>query len=195
MNIKQNMPVWVQPVELKEWPTQNIENKYLRYSLRIPQNWSKNPITSQNSFEVEHIYRGNSSGEFLLVNFMEQANPVHDLRNWVEAFISLTGLPLVFKQKLIHPPPGLLNWEYQGSCPTLTQRLECDETHLYQGLFQLADKPDLLRLYILLVRRKTLAWKISLSFLSACIPGTSAAMVAEKDHVRAGATYGYLQLF
>jgi hypothetical protein len=91
--------------------------------------------------------------------------------------------------------PRLMEWRYLGTCSSLSERLAVDGTHLYQGLAMLpGTSSELARFYVLLARRGTSAWKISLSFMSACLPGMDEEMVISNDHVRAGATFGYLRL-
>ena len=51
----------------------------------------------------------------------------------------------------------------------------------------------LTRIYILMARRGELAWKVTLCFESAVLPGMPEPMVAANDHVRAGASLGYLR--
>lgn len=47
--------------------------------------------------------------------------------------------------------------------------------------------------YIVMARRANFAWKVTLSFESACLPGVPESVVASNDHVRAGATFGSLR--
>lgn len=189
------IPVWLKPVQLEDWPTQIIENTALGYHLPIPPGWQTTPIVNQTDLEIEHIFRGDMISEWLLISCMNQADPRSNLRNWVEVFLSLTGFPILAMKQASDSPPDLLEWQYQGSCPALTERLNCDETHLYQGLAQFPGKPpEFARLYILLARRKTVAWKVSLSLMSACLPGMPEEKVASNDHIRAGAIFGNLRL-
>ena len=116
------------------------------------------------------------------------------MRNWVDAIVSMSGFPVPAMQHAADASLRLLEWQYQGNGQPLTERLAVDETHLYQGLAMLAAKPpELARIYILLARHGTLAWKDSLSLLSACPPGTPEEMIAANDHVRARATFGDLR--
>lgn len=189
------IPLWLQPVQLEEWPTQMIENAALGYHLPIPPGWQINPMVNQTDLEIEHIFRGDAVSEGLLISCMNQADPRSNLCTWVEAFLSLTGFPILALKQSSDPPPELLEWQYQGNCPALTERLNCDETHLYQGLAQFPGKPpELARLYILLARRNSVAWKVSLSLMSACLPGMPEEKVASNDHLRAGAIFGELCL-
>lgn len=157
--------------------------------------WNSTPLVEERYPQVEHIFRGMYPSELLVVSFMDKANPASNIRNWVEAIVSMTGFPILSLQHSCEPQPELLEWQYQGSCSPLTQRLGVEETYLYQGLAKLPiNVPELARFYILLARRNTLAWKVSLSFMSACTPGTPQEIIADNDHVRAAATFGGLCL-
>jgi hypothetical protein len=153
------------------------------------------PEVDEMPMQVEHVYRGVYASEWLTVAFMEQADPAGNLRNWIEAVVSMTGFPILAMQQAIDPPPELLEWQYTGAYPTLSERLGVDETFLYHGAAKLPGKPpELARIYALLARRGTLAWKVCLAFNSACPPGMPEEMIVSNDHVRAGATFGCLQL-
>ncbi len=109
--------------------------------------------------------------------------------------MSITGFPVIALTQPGAPPPALLKWQYEGAFPALAKRLGADEAHLYSGLARLpGTPPELARLYMLLARRDTQAWKVTLSFASACPPGMPEEFVISNDHVRAGATFGDLRL-
>ena len=66
---------------------------------------------------------------------------------------------------------------------------------LYQGLAELQTRPvEYGRLYFLLAQRGRFAWKVGLSLLTACFPGSPEKLIRKNDHVRAGATFGALAL-
>jgi hypothetical protein len=193
--MSQEIPLWLTPVQLELWPTQTIHAPDLHYCLSIRQGWNPIPTISQTPMEIEHSFRGVYPSEWLIVSFMGNVDPKSDIRSWVDAFLQLTGFPIFSMQQASQASPNLLEWQYLGSYPPVTDRLGVDEAHCYQGLAQLPEQPpELVRLYILLARRDTFAWKVSLSLMSACPPGSSEEMVATNDHVRAGATFGTLQL-
>ncbi|MBW4635576.1 MAG: hypothetical protein KME30_27945 [Iphinoe sp. HA4291-MV1] len=188
------IPVWMQPIELSGWPTQRIESTDLHYWLLIPANWNPNPHISQNPLQIEHYFQGIHPAELVTIGFMDKAEPNSDMRNWVDAFLKLTGFPILPMFQVNGSPPQLMEWQYEGNFPALSDRFNVDETHLYQGLAQFPNHPsDLARLYILLARRGSFAWKVSVSILSACFPGTLEDTIATNDHVRAGAILGYLR--
>ena len=187
-------PAWLQPVTLEEWPTQFIEHAALRYAIPLPQGWDTKPLVSQTNMEREHIYRGAYSPELLAVSFMDNADPAANMRNWVEAAVAMTGLPPLPIVWSGDQAPRVLGWQYHGADVPLTERLGLNETHAYSGVVTRSGKPaDLARIYVLLARRGTWAWKVSLSLMSACPPGTLEKVVVENDHVRAGAVFGHLR--
>lgn len=189
-----NVPVWVEPITLEEWPTYVVDSAELRYALPMRQGWNPVPEVDKTPLQVEHVYRGVYATEWLTVAFMEQADPAGNIRNWIDATVSIAGFPIPAMQRASDPPPELLNWQYVGDYPAMSKRLGVDETHLYHGVAKLPGRPPALaRIYTLLARRGTLAWKVSLSFESACPPGMPEDMIVTNDHVRAGATFGYLQ--
>jgi hypothetical protein len=142
--------------------------------------------------EQAHTFRGLCSSDWLTVSLMQPADPVADIRNWVEAMLHLTGFPIVTQAD---HRPTLLEWQDQGACPSLADRLQVEAAHVYQGVAWLpTTPPELSRIYLLLARRGSHAWKITLSLLSACPPGTAEDQIMINDHVRAGATFGTLEL-
>ncbi|MBP0019738.1 MAG: hypothetical protein J7647_19565 [Cyanobacteria bacterium SBLK] len=194
MNNLQDSPLWTRQADLEDWPMQVAVNKILRYSIPIRQGWNIHPLVNQTPMEIEHIFRGIYDCECLTVAFMSGANPEHELRNWVEAILGMMGFPLLALQQNRTILPQLLEWQYQGNCPIYAERLAVDEVHLYEGLAQFPDIPsELARLYILLARRENLAWKVGLSFLSACLPGMSEDLITSSDRVRGGATFSRLR--
>ncbi|NEQ54795.1 MAG: hypothetical protein F6K11_32515 [Leptolyngbya sp. SIO3F4] len=190
----QTMPVWIQPTALDEWPTQNVTSEALKYRLPICQRWQLTPIINQTPMEQEHIFLGTQPGELLTIGYMAQANPNHDLQKWVETLLHITGLPILHWQSL-EPAPKLIEWQSIELPFDLCQQMKVDEILSYQGLAQAPNSSTgLLRIYSILLRRHTEAWKIHLSLSSACLPGVPEEMVERNDHVRAGATFGFLQL-
>jgi hypothetical protein len=189
------IPIWLEPIDLAGWPTHVVESEALHYALPLRQGWNTVPHRNETPVEKEHVYRGLYPADCLAISFMEQADPAANVRNWVEALLRLAGFPIQALRRPDQAPPELLQWQYEGTSLSLDQRLAVDETHLYQGLAMLAGTPpDLARIYVLLARRGTWAWKVSLSFLSACPPGMPEEMITGNDHVRAGASLGYLRL-
>ena len=188
-------PVWVEAVELEDWPTQPIESSMLRYSLRVPEGWTTTAAVNQLPMEVEHIYRGPSPAEWLIVCAMDQADPESNMKNWVEVVVAMSGFPSLTISTALDPRPELSEWRYEGSSQALARKLDVDEVHLYCGLAKLPGQfARLARIYILMARRAGFGWKLILSFESGSTSDMPEAFVAANDHVRAGAIFGYLSL-
>jgi hypothetical protein len=187
-------PTWAKPVDLgANWPTKIANNPALCYSLPLPAGWARASQTEETPLYSEDIYRGGYAAELAVISYMPQANPAHNIRNWVEGILVLTGFPV--PALVTDELPRLLEWGYEGTWPALAEHLGVDECHTYQGLAHLpGTESEVARFYILLARRGQQAWKVTLSFLSACLPGMPEEMVYENDHVRAGATFGTLKL-
>jgi len=187
-------PIWTQPVNLgRRWPTQEVSNPDLGYSMAMPKSWKRAPELDKTPSYVEETFHGLAASELASISFMGQADPAGNLRNWMEGTTALAGFPILALVK--DPRPELLEWAYEGSWPDYAHQLGVDECHSYQGLARLPgpDK-ELARMYILLARRGVHAWKIAFSILSACLPGTPEETVYRNDHVRAAATFGTLKL-
>ena len=187
---------WVQPTTLADWPTHAVTSDLLRYGLMVPDRWSDSPALQSTGREVDHIYRGPSPVEWLVVSFMDNADAASNMRNWVDALVTMAGFPILEMQAAFDPHPVLMDWRYEGRDPALAKRLGADEAHRYQGMATLAQPGGsrLARIYIVLARRATLAWKFALSFETATLPGMAPGIVEANDHVRAGATFGSLEL-
>ncbi len=186
-------PAWLTPVTLEDWPTRPVESPELHYRLPLRLGWSDHPQPFGTPSEQTHIYRGELPAEWLTVSFLPEADPQSYLGNWVEALIFMGGFPVPAMRDATQA--RLLDWQQEEGGEDLVTRLGADEIFLYQGMASLPGQPpDLARFYILLLRRGTWAWKICLAFSSACPPGSSEELVAANDHVRAGASLGYLEL-
>ncbi len=190
---RDELPRWLEPADPGGWPTRSIKSAGLRYSLRIPKNWSSEFEVRGTSKEVEHLYYGKRDAEWLIVSFMDQANAESDMTNWVGPFLAMSGFPVLIK---LDPLPKLRQWTYLGKLPGVAKKLVADEAHAYTGLAEYTEgkMPILGRMYIVMARRKTFAWKVSLSFETACFEGMPEDRVYSQDHVRAGAILGALRL-
>jgi hypothetical protein len=187
-------PTWLEPVTLEDWPTHVVQSGDLHYRIPLREGWSVDPETSQTPSEQTHVYRGQLLSEVLSVSFLPKADPQSYLGNWVEAMIFIDGFPIPAMQSA-ESKPELLEWNQVWGGDDLAVRLGADEIFLYQGMANIpGEPPDLSHFYIVLVRRGTQAWKVCLSFSSACPPGTPEEIVQDNDHIRAGAIFGYLEL-
>jgi hypothetical protein len=55
-------------------------------------------------------------------------------------------------------------------------------------------RPPLRRVYVAAFRKETFAWLITLVIETAALPGMPQQVIEVNDHVRAGASYGHVQL-
>jgi len=189
----EELPRWLEESDPAGWPTAPLESATLRYSLRLPAHWHAEAEVRGTSREVEHLYHGKSDSEWLYVSFMDKAEDTSDMTLWVETFIRICGFPVLTK---ISPPPKLGRWTYLGKLAGLKKKLDVDEAHAYTGLAEYSEGELRLlgRMYIVMARRKRFAWKLALSFGTACFDGVPEDMVSSQDHVRAGAVLGTLRL-
>ena len=187
------IPRWLEPCDPPGWPTVPLKSATLRYSLRIPKRWVTTPRVRGTAREIEHIYSGTRNAEWLIISFMEKANATSDMTNWVEAHIAITGFPVLLEYD---PSPTLRSWTYIGKLPGLAKKLGVDEAHAYTGLANYSEDSGTVlgRMYIVMARHKTFAWKVALSFETACFEGMPEEKVYANDHVRAGAILGDLRL-
>jgi hypothetical protein len=186
------IPAWLKASDLEQWTVQPIAIAPLQCECAYPQHWQTPPEICETPFELEYRFAGGDELELLTLSLMPKADPTAPLRNWVEAFIQLSGFPL-FALKQAHPTIQLTEWRYEGNCPQLAQRLQVDDLHLYQGFALLPGIPKYAHLYVLLARRDTLAWKVGLSLLSACFPGMPEATITQNDHFRAGTIFASIR--
>ncbi len=187
------IPRWLEPCNPPGWATAPLKSATLRYSLRIPKRWSSTAEVRGTDREIEHIYTGTRKAEWLIVSFMEKATATSDMTNWVETFIAISGFPVLLDQD---PKPTLRSWRYLGKLSGLAKKLGAEEAHAYTGLANYSEdsRTVLGRLYILMARRKSFAWKVALSFETACFEGMPEEKIYANDHVRAGAILGNLRL-
>ena len=125
---------------------------------------------------------------------MDKASATARITNWVDSIIAITGFPVV---EMINDEqkPQLIEWTEESALDIIAKQLKADEVYGYSGIARLQDDSSrLARIYILLVRRDKFAWKITLSFETACLPGMPAKLVDSNDHIRAGAILGELTL-
>lgn len=186
---------WLQPVHLEQWPVRPVESAELYYRLDLPVHWSHRPLVREGPEFVQHAYCGALPSEWCVIEYLAAVDPAADLRRWQESMLHLYGFPFPMLAEPYQTPPRLYEWAYAGQGRKYARQLGVDEIQLYQGLAVLPERPaELARLYTVLARRATQAWKIALAISSACLPGTPAEVVDANDHCRAGATYGSLQL-
>lgn len=193
MNKQLNIPLWLQPIKLESFPVRRMNNNVVQCRLALPRMWGVEPEMNENPIEIEHIFQGIEPMEFLVLNFMEKADPQRNLRDWLEMILAVTGVPILPMSKLSTPTPKLLKWESLENQNSLCDRFQVDEVYLYQGLAQCKTSSLLLCLYTILARRGTFAWKIGLSLTATEDMLTSdRTEICMADRERAGAILGEL---
>ena len=185
-------PLWCKPAILDMWQTRLLDVEALHCALAIHEDWAHEPKVVTTPMDTEHQYHGRNAAEGLYINMMPDAGPQADITNWVNSIMKLTGFPILGLGLNRDNPPQLLQWNTVPASDSLIEQLAVDELVLFEGLARI---PDLMRMYMLLARRDTTAWKITLTLASAVLPGADAEIVAANDHVRAGTSFGYLQLY
>lgn len=186
------LPVWLQDCTLEAWPTKPIKSAALRYSLKLPARWDSDYAVRGTSHSIQHIYRGGKDTNWLMIEFLENADEHGDIRHLVQVDMAISGLPVLYDLKV---QPTLLQGRYIGTLSSLVTKLDADDAQAYLGIARFQVPGNLLgRIYIVLVRKGTFAWKITLTFHTACLPGAPEEMVNSNDHIRAGAILGSLQL-
>lgn len=193
-----DLPAWFQPVRLDGWPTRVIESAGLRYALPIHQTWQaihtgEAKDNDASSPYADEQYRGGNLSDGLSVQFTTEADPAAPLEAWAEVSYNLRGhaLETVPSEAEVQT----LELVDYGSDEDAVAAWGVDDVQSLVGLARIL-KPDpaLARFYIVLARRDRWAWKFNLSFMSACLPGTADEVVRRNDHVRAGASFGFLKL-
>ena len=175
------------------WPTRVFESPALRYRIPIPERWSAKPAVTATTQEISHVFRGTNAATLLSVRFMDNADAHSDMRNWVDATLSLTAFPIM--ELSGEEQPTLMDWHYEGRFDAVAQRLSLDDAHCWSGLARIkGGGAPLRRLYVAGYRRSNFAWLISLAFETAILPGMPEEVLYSNDHVRAGATFGYIEL-
>ena len=132
------------------------------------------PTVNARPTEINHVFRGPWPTEWLIVSFMDKAS-TNRMTDWVDAVMARVGFPVMdmiaesdaspLSESWASTQPRTLEWDYEGAFESVADRMRLDEVHCYSGIGRLpGHTPQLARLYILLARRKTFAWKITLSF-------------------------------
>ena len=185
------LPVWLDlPAGARTWTTRAFANALLHYSLAVPEHWSALPEVVSTDFELQHVFRGPSREECLFVSFMSHSAGGR-LETWFDAMTAMLGFPVI---ELVSgdKTPRLLSWTQSAAPVVLRERLQVEECLLYEGLALMPDQPTLARMYAVVARRGSHSWKVFLSFMTACFPGTPEEVVRTNDHYRAAATFGKL---
>ena len=115
---------------------------------------------------------------------------------WVDFTMALCGMPIAPIHEDEDRGPERRTWTPLGRMPALETRLGADEAYAYMGVSTYQrDFVMMGRMYVLIVRRASFAWKIVLSFMTAVLEEVMPqSMLDSNDHVRAGAVLGTLAL-
>ncbi|NUP09910.1 MAG: hypothetical protein HOW73_28010 [Polyangiaceae bacterium] len=185
-------PSWTDSASLADWPVESTALALVRCRVGKPLGWHhKTDVASQLPVRAMAI-AGSRPADRLSVEYMSPAEPGAPLTDWVDVHMALTGKPVT---SLLDPTTRLLEWRDEGDSAALCERWFVDDVHLYRGLFTMGRRPAVLgRIYVVLARRATEAWKVALTLESACLPGSADETVHAMDHARAGTIFGNLSL-
>jgi hypothetical protein len=184
-------PLWLCTSELFLGPAAVVTKKELRYKLSPFADWAAEPEVLPSSMQIEHVYRGPASSDWLVVSFMSKAVPGHNMLNWVETPIRMSGFPSIQIAAKADPVPDLVAWNYEGNSPAYMEKLGVEEMHGFTGLARFDQA--VARLYVLMLCKTNLAWMFFLSLQSSAGNGNELATLRD-DHQRAGSLFGRLRL-
>ncbi len=191
------LPIWLQPVELEQWKTEDLTLAEFDIKLRLHSDWqlSKEVTAIDPNMAHELHYRGQQEAEWCVIHYLANANPEHKIEEWVEAPINMTGFPIIAMNASFDNPASVIEMSHWGAFPVYRELAGCDEMVAYDGFMRLpASIGGGAHFYILLLRKGTQAWKIELAFPSGCLPDSDEETLNRNDHVRAGATLGYIRI-
>ena len=176
--------------DLAEWPTVATDARSVGASgIGRPEHWEAAP---EHPLDGTVLWRGALPGEGLVISQLSGADPSSELALWAEADLSMTGgcNPFLLPEDAA---AVALEWIGQEDDREVDDRFKADETRAFQGLVTIETAhTELIRAYIVLVRRGKLAWNVSLQLSTACQPGVDADVVDSNDHARARAVLGRL---
>jgi hypothetical protein len=117
------------------------------------------------------------------------------MKRWVDYHMMIGGFPVTHIHGDEARWPKIQTWNYLGEEPVFKSRMQADETHCFMGTATYQRSFVMMgRMYVLLVRRGKIAWKIVLSFMTACFDSMPEEIINSNDHMRAGAKLGELKL-
>jgi len=186
------LPIWCEMASLPAWQTVPLHDTHMQVQLHIHEDWNTTPQQYQTPLDSEHRYAGRTPDEWLIINKMREADPNGNITNWVNAFIQTTGFPIIGINTTSGYKPQLLSWESWATSEATRQHYDVDEIHLFEGVGQI---PEWVRIFVILARRDTVAWKVALVIPTACMPGTDMETIIANDYVRAGAIFGALDFY
>jgi hypothetical protein len=184
-------PLWLCTSEQFLGPAAVVTKKELRYELSLFADWAAEPEVLPSLMQIDHVYRGRTSSDWLVVSFMSKAVPGHNMVNWVETSIRVSGFPSIQIAAKANPVPDLVAWNYEGNSPAYMEKLGVEEMHGFTGLARFDQA--VARLYVLMLRKTNLAWMFFLSLWSSAGSGNELATLRD-DHRRAGSLFCRLRL-
>ena len=104
------MPVWVQPVILKHWPTRIIASNELHYQVPVKESWQPAAGHIENVGFQEHSFRGDFITDWLVIALLDTQGSAGELVNWVEGPLSLVKFPNPTILQALSSTPRLLAW-------------------------------------------------------------------------------------
>jgi hypothetical protein len=175
--------LWMQRLDEGSVPVEFVRPASCRCTLSVYAGWSPS--------EQPGVFRGPRMADWLVVESaagMRREDP----QRWDHAFpFSPCGFPSPQVAAALHPRPRLVISTAEPVSEACRMRLGVDEACAYSGL---ADyRADGGRVYILLLRRDTSAWKLFLSLSTTAGAGEEVACLRH-DHRRAAVVFGSLAL-
>jgi len=193
----QSLPIWLQSIELDQWQTTERKPDNLDIQLRLNRDWSLVKEIEAKDTQIAHEahYCGKHGAELCIIHYLPNANPDHKMKEWVEAPIRVTGFPIVAMNAAFENPASVMEMTHWGTFQAYKDLIGADAMVAYDGFMQLPPSiGGVAHFYILVLRKETRAWKIELAFNSACLPSSDEDTLNRNDHVRAGASLGYIEL-
>jgi hypothetical protein len=175
-----------------DWSTEPATAPDVRFTGAVGQGWEAGGTETLGA-QTTARWTSGVPGEGLVVTLLTGATAEADLSGWLDAPMALAGLdPQVVPVAGEGAP---LTW---GEAPGFVAAADVDEQVARSGLLRFtatgADRPELLRSYVLLARRDDLAWKVAVALASAVPPDAPDDVVEVNDHVRARALLADLVL-
>lgn len=169
----------------------------VRLCIALPADWAE-PQTAASRLEQTATVRGPSVCDWLDVSLLRASDFEQPLTQLLERVVEAVALPTANPKQWMDTA-NVLEWHKHAAeeGEPLRARLDCDEVHAYRGLVAVivdGGKPQLCRVYTLLLRRADRVWKVSLGLSTDCSLGYPESMVTPADHVRAAAVFSGLQL-
>ena len=184
------LPRWLAPrLPIDGWQTNQQTVDAVGVGVAVPDHWAPQPDTSMPGTVVWH---GVFPGEGLAIARRDGVDPDDDLATWIHADVALTGgcHPALLPDGATAEPRS---WFADDDDPTVDEHLDVDESRGATGLVAIVgQRTEMVRGYVVVVRRDTTAWKVTLQVSSACLVGTDDDLVDSNDHVRARAVLGDL---